>query len=278
MTLRWNPRGTAHGKVVLIHDVLSMAESWWRVGPALAARGWVTVAPDLAGHGGMPELVRPLDMSALVQGVVSRMPGQVDVLVGHGLGAIVALTLAGRYAGACRAIVLEDPPGTNVFESSGLLAAAGASSALVRSDRERLIRREQEAHEIWTREDVEYAVDAVAAADVPAILAGLRCRLGWDIRRLLAYAQVPVLVMAAPDDRAGSTPSDLSALSTADRKAIQARIPAQHFQVLPGGHYLHRDTPKQWVSTFIEFAESVLPDSHDPDQPEPRTPLIANRG
>lgn len=274
MTLRWNPRGTARGKVVLIHDVLSMAESWWRIGPSLAARGWQTTAPDLPGHGGMPELVRPLDMATLVQGVVARMPGQVDVLVGHGLGAIVALALAGRYTGACRAIVLEDPPGANVFESTGLLAAAGAASALVRSDRERLIRREQEAHEIWTREDVEYAVDGVAAADVPAILAGLRCRLGWDIRRLLSYAQVPVLVMAAPDDRAGSAPGDLSALSTADRKAIQARIPAQHFAVLAGGHYLHRDVPKQWISTFTEFVDSVLPDTLDPDA-EPH--LVAHR-
>jgi len=34
---RWEPGGTARGRVVLLHGMMSTAASWWRVGPALAA-------------------------------------------------------------------------------------------------------------------------------------------------------------------------------------------------------------------------------------------------
>jgi len=37
--------------VLLVHGVTSNAETFWRVGPAVAAGGWHVVAVDLPGHG-----------------------------------------------------------------------------------------------------------------------------------------------------------------------------------------------------------------------------------
>lgn len=276
MTLRWNPKGTTRGKVILLHEAMAMSASWWRIGPSLATRGWKVSAPDLAGHGRMPALSRPLDLGALVRGVVDRLRGQADVLVGHGLGAVVALHIAGRYPDVARAVVVEDPPGSNLAEGNGFLTAAAGDSALVRSDRDQVTQRERDAHPGWADEDIACAIDGVLTADVPAILAGLRgSKLTWDIRHLLSYTRVPVLVLAAPDDRAGTTWSNLSALSTADRKTIQARLPAHHFVVLDGGHFLHRDAPHEWLEAFSEFTDSVLPDTVEETPPTPTLAELA---
>src|SRR5690606_838896 len=209
----------------------------------------------------------------LVQGVVARMPGKVDLLVGHGLGAIVALSLAGRYHDAARALVLEDPPGTNRFEESGELALAGARSALVRSDPEWLFLDIRQSHPLWADQDVEYAVNGVASADVPAVLAGLRCRMEWDLRRLLAYVRVPVLVLTGNrSTTANGRPS--VGLTAGDLKALEGRLLEQHIVSLNGGHHLHRDAPREWLDSVLGFADAVLPDTLPEEQPTASRTLV----
>ena len=106
MTLRWEPEVEARGSVALLHGVMALAGTWWRIGPALAARGWRVAAVDLPGHGGDVRRDGALDLDALVDGVAARLDGPVDLLVCHSLGAIVALGLLGRYPGSARALVL----------------------------------------------------------------------------------------------------------------------------------------------------------------------------
>jgi len=96
MNQRWDPEGAARGRVVLLHGIMSTAATWWRVGPALASRGWVVDALDLPGHGDWPRSARPLGMDALVDGIAGRLGSPVDLLVGHSLGGAVAVALAGR--------------------------------------------------------------------------------------------------------------------------------------------------------------------------------------
>ncbi len=147
--LQWDPGRPARGRVVLLHGMTSQAATWWRIGPALAARGWQAVALDLPGHGAMPRLARPLDLDTLVEGVAERLPGPVDLLVGHSLGAIVALALAGRQPATARALVLEDPPGPCGADPAALADTLAADAALVRADRDRLLRRERDANPRW---------------------------------------------------------------------------------------------------------------------------------
>ncbi|HEV2893280.1 MAG TPA: alpha/beta fold hydrolase, partial [Actinomycetota bacterium] len=186
MNQRWSPEGAARGRVVLLHGIMSTAATWWRVGPALASRGWVVDALDLPGHGDWSRSARPLGMDALVDGIAGRLRGPVDLLVGHSLGGAVAVALAGRHPRAARALVLEDPP-TRSREDHAATLAAGieADARLVRRDRRRVVRREREANPAWADEDVEHSVDGSAAADTAALAAGLRaswpgtCRPWW---------------------------------------------------------------------------------------------------
>ncbi len=258
MNRRWEAEETARGRVVLLHGMMSTAATWWRVGPALAARGWVVDALDLPGHGDWPRSARPLDLDALVDGVAGRLGGPVDLLVGLSLGGAVAAALAGRQPQAAHALVLEDPPSRSRDDHAATLAAGiEADARLVRSDRRQLVRREREANPAWADEDVEHSVDGIAAADTAALAAGLRGQLVWDLPAMVAAVRVPLLVLAArPGD--GFVEHGGSALQGPAREAVRGQLPPDRFVVLDGGHCLHRDLPARWVEVVGEFADAVL--------------------
>jgi pimeloyl-ACP methyl ester carboxylesterase len=263
----WEPGGTARGRVVLLHGMMSTAATWWRVGPALAARGWVVDALDLPGHGDWPRSDRPLGLDTLVEGVAGRLDGPVDLLVGHSLGGAVAATLAGRRPTAARALVLEDPPSRSRADHAATLAAGiEADARVVRSDRQRLVRREREANPTWADEDVEHSVDGIAAADTAALAAGLRGELAWDLPAMVAAVQVPLLVLAAPAGP-GTVEAGGSALQGEAREAVRAQLPPDRFVVLDGGHCLHRDLPARWLEVVGGFADTVLAGAEPPGQP-----------
>jgi len=115
MALTWT--GDGRGTAILLHGMMSLAETWWRIGPALAERGWDVTALDLAAHGGN-RLAGPLTADALVDSVTAQVAGPVDLLVGHSMGAATAISTAAGRPGFARAVVLEDPP-----DGSGLPSA-----------------------------------------------------------------------------------------------------------------------------------------------------------
>ena len=255
MSRHWDPAGPARGRVVLLHGMMSTGATWWRIGPALAGRGWVVDALDLPGHGDWPPTGRPLDLDRLADGIAGRLGGPVDLLAGHSLGAATAVALAGRRPGTARAVVLEDPP-SGPDDQGRLLLAAGveADARTVRHDRARLVHREREANPAWADEDVEHSVDGIAAADAAAVAGGLRAELTWDLPALVAAVRVPLLVLAAR----GGFAEGGSALQDPARAAVQALLPPDRFVVLDGGHCLHRDLPRRWLAAVGGFADEVL--------------------
>ena len=259
MTLQWEPLGPARGRVALLHGEMSHSATWWQVGPALAEQGWRVHALDLPGHGRMPLVNRPLHLPGFVQGIAERLPGQVDVLVGHGLGAVVALALASRYVDLTEAVVLEDPPSSRPEDRDALASSIAADSAMVHSDRDQVVERLRAQHPRWADKDIENAVAGMAAADAPAVLAGLRAPRPWDLPTLLGTLRAAALLLVAPDEHDPLGPGRLSDLRGLDRRAIEKRLPSDRFTVLHGGHHLHRDLPDLWVKAVTEFAETVHP-------------------
>lgn len=181
MNQHWDPEGTARGRVVLLHGIMSTAATWWRVGPARA---------------------REDHASTLADGI-------------------------------------------------------DADARLVRGDRRRLVRREREANPAWADEDVEHAVDGIAAADTAALAAGLRAELALDLPAMVAAVRVPLLVLAAPAG-AGLGGAGGSALYGPDREAVRALLPPDRFVILDCAHCLHRDLPGRWLEVVDGFADTVL--------------------
>jgi pimeloyl-ACP methyl ester carboxylesterase len=104
----------AGATVLVVHGIASDAEAWAPFARELADAARVVVY-DRRGYGqsGMPDPYEGTtveeqaeDAAALVHGVGAALA----VIVGDGLGALVALDLAKRHRGLVRAAVLSDPP------------------------------------------------------------------------------------------------------------------------------------------------------------------------
>jgi pimeloyl-ACP methyl ester carboxylesterase len=236
--------------VLLIHGLSSIAGTWWRIGPALAARGWDVTAVDQAGHGGRP--VRgEVDAAGLAAAVLEVHPEAPDVLIGHSLGTVAAIGLLEREPGWAGTVILEEPPSRLAPQLCvGMAESITADAAAVREDRAGLVERIRREQPRWADEDVYWAVEGIAEMD-PAPFA----------RRLRALAEegepagTPERILAAeptPHVIAASSERPLldggSALSRADRAELAHRLPAGHVVELDGGHCLHRDAPAEWLA------------------------------
>lgn len=115
-------RGGGDGvRVLLLHGLGGTADVWQGVAAELGGRAWV--APDLPGHGGsvpLPEYT----FGALTDAVAGLVDPAGTVLVGHSLGGVVALHLAG--AAGVRAVV---GVGIKVGWTTEELARAAAMAA-----------------------------------------------------------------------------------------------------------------------------------------------------
>jgi len=239
--------------VLLLHGMSGIADSWWRIGPALAARGWDVTAVDPAGHGGRP--VRgDAGHDALAQAILEVYPDGPDVLIGHSLGAITALALLEREPGWARTVILEEPASSLAPEALvGLAASITADVAAVRQDREAVVERVRRDCPRWADEDVHWAVQGIAELD-PEPFARHLIALAHDAHRrpstperILAAAP-EAYILVADTDR--SLLEGGSALNRRDREALAAGLPEGHVIALDGGHCLHRDAPGEWLAAL----------------------------
>jgi pimeloyl-ACP methyl ester carboxylesterase len=90
--------------------VQSSQLTWWRLKMDLQDLGWQVHVVDMLGHGSR-HAAGPgeLTIDDLAQDVLAQIPGPVNVLAGHSLGSIVALTLIGLAPEYCDRVVVEDP-------------------------------------------------------------------------------------------------------------------------------------------------------------------------
>jgi pimeloyl-ACP methyl ester carboxylesterase len=110
--------GPCHGPpLVLLHGVTRGWRDWSPLLPVLAAR-WQVYALDFRGHGGSartPGRYRVVDYVLDAREFLGKMCPSPPVVLGHSLGAMVALAAAADPALKLRGVILEDPP----FETMG---------------------------------------------------------------------------------------------------------------------------------------------------------------
>ncbi len=239
----------AKRSVLLIHGMSSSQGTWWRTGPALEARGWRVDTVDLAGHGGRP-IGTTRSLAALADDVLAQRPDGSTLVVGHSLGAIVALQLLAEMPDYAHGVLLEDPPGRGARPLTEEMVddiARDVHSA--RTDPGGAIASLLKGHPTWSRRDARSVVAGRLLTDPRVMLLPPGDRT-WELATLVSTCPVPVALVAA----AGG----YSALVDPDRGAVMKALPAERITELPGSHHVHLDAPGSWVDAVDAFGSSLL--------------------
>jgi pimeloyl-ACP methyl ester carboxylesterase len=107
--LRWFEGGSGPA-LMLIHGYGGAASNWTLVAPRLLER-YRVIVPDLPGHGGSSALPGPPERVDPYAERLAALLNEPAVLVGHSLGAVVALRLAVRRPELVQGLVLAGAAG-----------------------------------------------------------------------------------------------------------------------------------------------------------------------
>ncbi|GAB3105898.1 alpha/beta fold hydrolase [Isoptericola nanjingensis] len=160
--LRVREWGEGDRTAVLLHGFMGSADSWWRVGPALAEAGWRVLAPDLPGHGRSPRdprLTVPRAARAVVATLRARTVVAPGLAVGHSFGGVV-LAAAREELRPARTVLVDAVPR---FHGGGARAALLAGYARDRRARTADELRRTRPH--YGDEDVRVEAAAADAFD-----------------------------------------------------------------------------------------------------------------
>jgi pimeloyl-ACP methyl ester carboxylesterase len=228
---------------VLVHGVTSSSRTWWRVGPALVGRGFRVVAVDLRGHGASPGARAGLGVADLAADLAGTVEGPVELLVGHSLGALVALELVASRPGFARRLVVEDPPGSSSIDWVAMAAMIEDDTRRATADPGGLRREMEAANPAWPPGEADRRMADLADCDGPAVAAAFRAGVPFDLAALLAAAHLPTLMLLG-EEALGSN------LTGLDRKAAVEALPDGTTRVLPAGHNLHREALDPWLAAL----------------------------
>jgi pimeloyl-ACP methyl ester carboxylesterase len=123
----WGQRTTPERAVLLVHGLTASHKEFAALGPALAAAGCYAIAPDLRGRGlsakpahgyGVP--LHAHDLLTLADALGLQ---QVNV-VGHSLGAVIAMYMAALYPARTARIVMIDAGGKIPEDTAQAIAAS----------------------------------------------------------------------------------------------------------------------------------------------------------
>jgi len=186
------------GRAVLLHGFGGDAQTWATLAMLLAQRGLDVIAPDLPGHGATTLAATSLDMLAAPLGALCEGPVE---LVGHSLGAAVAVALARVSPAQIRRLTLIAPAGLDSAidgEFVAGLAAGPTAGGLAHLLRRLSPRPPQLSADQMARMAAQLARGRLAAL-ASVLAAGGRQQI--DILPDLAALPMPVRVVWGTDDR-----------------------------------------------------------------------------
>src|SRR5260370_26536596 len=202
--LSWGTERTALPAALLLHGITSSAQSWVRVGEALADR-YRVYALDMRGHG---ESIKPPqgayslrntadDAAEFMEALGLERP----VLIGHSWGGATAMVLASgawsqQPAPNFSQVILEDPA-HNFGHGDPVARSAAYTRDIGRPDQE--LRVEIAASNPgWTEADIEGKIDALHKVSREAVV-NVFAEAGQadDLPPLLAQIAAPTLLVRA---------------------------------------------------------------------------------
>jgi pimeloyl-ACP methyl ester carboxylesterase len=175
----------------------------------------------------------------------------IDLVVGHSLGAVVALDLLAKAPGLVRRLVLEEPPGPAGIDWESMAEGIRADGRRARDEPDAMRRELAVSNPAWDPEEVDRRLADLAACDGDGVAGALRRTTGFDIAGLADAVRVPTLLMVGLEDLG-------SALVGPDRSAlVDALAGRAAFEVLDEGHNLHRDAFPRFMDVLDEWLDAT---------------------
>lgn len=250
-TREWTDGAAARrGTAVLVHGVCGWHRTWWRVGPALAARGWRVIAVDLRGHGRSPRIEGTMTVASWAVDVIETIEriGEPVAMVGHSLGGSVTAEVIATRPDLVTRAVLEDPPAVSRVGDVAWLERLAAEVATATTSFDAEVARELAENPAWDHEDARQDVEGKTLADIDAIVASFTADVGTRVLDLAPTLTAPVLYLLAAESRSVFP-------STARARLAAGLPPTSEIRVTNAGHTIHRDRFTDYVDAVAGWIE-----------------------
>lgn len=238
--------------VVMLHGVGGGKEAFRPQMQPLAEAGYRAIAWDMPGYGESPGIA-PYDMAGLaaaLAALLDRLDLPQAVLLGHSMGAMVALEAVARTPARVAALVLS--AGSPAFGK-----ADGAWQQAFLRDRLGPLDQGRTMAEVACRlvpsmigagsapEGAALATAIMSRVRPDTYRAALHALMGFDRRDALASIRVPTLAIAGEVDPAAPA---------AVMEKMAARIPGAQYVVLPrAGHLANLEQPQAFNAALVAF-------------------------
>jgi pimeloyl-ACP methyl ester carboxylesterase len=257
--------GPAQGPgVLLLHGLLGRASHWAKTARALSG-SCRAVALDQRGHGlsqhpAGPAGLTPEAYLADAEAALEQLGLGPAVVVGHGMGALVAWRLAAKRPDLVRGLVLAEMRASALGaawqrEWEDWLAAWPTPFATLEEVREWFARdpwveRPSKARGAYFAEVMSHAPDGWRPVFDPEQMR--QARRGWAFDahwEELAQVPCPALVVRGVD----------GLLGRAEAHEMVRVLPRGEYAEIPdAGHLLHHDQPEVWQEVLTRFLQGVL--------------------
>jgi N-formylmaleamate deformylase len=256
--LHYARTGGTKPPLVLAHGITDDGLCWSPVAEVLAA-DYDVIAVDARGHGFSEAPETGYDIATLAEdlyGVIAGLELRKPAILGHSMGAITTLALAGLHPDVPRAILLEDPPswwlppsGPSQQENSPTAGIRDWFRGLAAQTRDELISAQRLATPHWSEVDLELLGDSRLRLNAKAIQLfdpGASASVTWST--CLPHITCPVLLITADPSRGAIvTPEAV--------QALRGYIPQLRLApIQEAGHSIHREQ----LSEYIEVVRSYL--------------------
>ena len=252
LRIHYTRTGGAKPPLVLAHGFSDDGLCWTPVADVLQA-DYDVIMVDARGHGksaGPEQGYGSAEHAADYAGVITGLKLNRPAVLGHSMGAMTALALAGTYPDLPGMILLEDPPPFWFPMPERTLPRRGSGMGQWIIDTKRMTREELIAHcrassPTWPEAELGPWADSKLRFSFNVLNQDGSAPVDWDatIRRI----QCPALLITADPERGAIVKPESAA-------ALQKLLPGVRVEHIPGaGHSIRREQFDRYIEVVKAF-------------------------
>lgn len=254
LTLHYTRTGGDKPPLILCHGFSDDGLCWSPVADELAA-DYDVVMLDARGHGrsdGPQEGYGPLEHAADLAGVMEELGLEKPPILGHSMGAVTTLALAGTYPELPGAILLEDPPARWVAPPSEAEPTSRRQRfgewivEIKRKTADEMIAMCREQSPTWPEAELAPWAESKLRLSFNVLTSERSESVDWP--SVVGQITCPALLIIADPEQGAIVTKEGAA-------ALKEMLPQVHIEHVPGaGHNIRREQN----SRFMEVVQSFL--------------------